>query len=111
MLDTFAVETTPIILIRELKGSFVKRACDKMTLSREVGYGYVSRPDGEKVTPSWLKEGNYQIESRGRKYEATLHMKTPFDPSNDRIQGRYDAVGRETESQHKQQERQSGAMH
>ena len=69
MLDTFAVETTPIILIRELKGSFVKRACDRMTLSREVGYGYVSRPDGEKVTPSWLKEGNYQIESRGRKYE------------------------------------------
>ena len=38
-------------------------------LFREVGYGYVSRPDGEKVTPSWLKEGNYQIESRGRKYE------------------------------------------
>jgi len=80
-------------------------------LDTEVGYGYVSRPDGEKVTPSWLKEGNYQIESRGRKYEATLHMKTPFDPSNDRIQGRYDAIGRETETQNKQQERQSEAMH
>jgi len=79
-------------------------------LFREVGYGYVSRPDGEKVTPSWLKEGNYQIESRGRKYEATLHMKTPFDPSNDRIQGRYEAIGREMESQNKQQERQSEAI-
>jgi len=38
-------------------------------------------------------------------------MKTPFDPSNDRIQGRYDAVGRDMESQNKQQERQSEAMH
>ena len=74
MLDTFAVETTPIILTRELERSFVKRACDKMTLSREVGYGYVSRPDGEKVTPSWLKEGNYQIESRGRKYEVGFDL-------------------------------------
>ena len=69
MLDTFVVETTPIILTRELDQLFGRRTCDKMTLFREVGYGYVSRPDGEKVTPSWLKEGNYQIESRGRKYE------------------------------------------
>ena len=58
-------------------------------------------------------------------FQATLHMKTPFDPSNDRIQvnrndcgfswvlngkhslnfiqGRYDAIGRETETQNKQQ--------
>ena len=69
MLDTFVVETTPIILTRELDQIFGRRTCDKMTLFREVGYGYVSRPDGEKVTPSWLKEGTYQIESRGRKYE------------------------------------------
>ena len=46
---------------------------------REVGYGYVSRPDGEKVTPSWLKEGNYQIESRGRKYEVNSLFSIFFD--------------------------------
>ena len=50
---------------------FKEERCD-VTMFREVGYGYVSRPDGEKVTPSWLKEGNYQIESRGRKYEVGL---------------------------------------
>ena len=38
-------------------------------LQKEIGYGYVARPDGEKVTPSWLKEGNYEIESRGRRYQ------------------------------------------
>jgi len=79
-------------------------------LDTEVGYGYVSRPDGEKVTPSWLKEGNYQIESRGRKYEATLHMKTPFDSSNDRIQGRYDAINNVPENENRQQERRTEAM-
>ena len=47
-------------------------------LFREVGYGYVSRPDGEKVTPSWLKEGNYQIESRGRKYEVGFDQQFYF---------------------------------
>ena len=83
MLDTFVVETTPIILTRELDRSFAKRTCDEMTLFREVGYGYVSRPDGEKVTPSWLKEGNYQIESRGRKYEVGFDQKFGFTLNTD----------------------------
>ena len=83
MLDTFVVETTPIILTRELDRIFGKRSCDKMTLFREVGYGYVSRPDGEKVTPSWLKEGNYQIESRGRKYEVGSDQQFCFIPNTD----------------------------
>ena len=88
MSDTFVVETTPIILTRELDlfldpSPKKKRRCDKMTfLFREVGYGYVSRPDGEKVTPSWLKEGNYQIESRGRKYEVGFDQKFSFSSNN-----------------------------
>ena len=87
MSDTFVVETTPIILTRELDLNFgslpKKRRCDIMTfLFREVGYGYVSRPDGEKVTPSWLKEGNYQIESRGRKYEVGFDQKFSFSSNN-----------------------------
>merc|ERR1711890_88681 len=47
------------------------------------------RRDGGKVTPGWLAEGNYEIESRGKLYQATLHTKTPFDPRNERIQGHY----------------------
>merc|ERR1711881_482827 len=49
-------------------------------LDTEVGYGYVSRPGGEKVTPSWFKEGNYQIESRGRKYEVGFDQQFCFIP-------------------------------
>jgi len=81
-------------------------------LQKEIGYGYVARPDGEKVTPSWLKEGNYEIESRGRRYQATLHTKTPFDGSNDRIQGRYHLVASRAEEQDtSDQARHSGAIY
>ena len=31
------------------------------------------------MTPSWLKEGNYQIESRGRKYEVDFVIKKSND--------------------------------
>ena len=95
MWDIFGGETTLIILTREfLLESFPHYLDTWVFLAsflvltfpimpswfcpdplREVGYGYVSRPDGEKVTPSWLKEGNYQIESRGRKYEVDLVIK------------------------------------
>merc|ERR1712126_774923 len=67
----------------------LRRGDTAYTLDKEVGYGYVSRPDGGKVTPAWLAEGNYQLESRGKLYQATLHTKTPFDPRNERIQGHY----------------------
>lgn len=58
-------------------------------INKEVAYGYVSHNQGGKVTNGWLSEGEYQIESRGRRVEANLHLKTPFDPANDRLQGRY----------------------
>jgi len=67
----------------------LRRGDTAYALDKEVGYGYVSRPDGGKVTPAWLAEGNYQLESRGNLYQATLHTKTPFDPRNERIQGHY----------------------
>merc|ERR1712142_1360627 len=35
-------------------------------------------------------DGDYQIEARGRLYDARIHLKTPFDSANNRIQGRYD---------------------
>ena len=82
MWDIFVGETTLIILTREFfLASFLVLTFPIMPSwfspdpLREVGYGYVSRPDGEKVTPSWLKEGNYQIESRGRKYEVDFVIK------------------------------------
>ena len=39
---------------------------------------------GEKVTNNWLLDGEYQLESRGALYNADIHVKTPFDPANNR---------------------------
>ena len=51
---------------------------------------YVKHPDNEKVTNKWLSEGDYEIEALGVRYPATLHLKSPFDSKNLRIQGEYD---------------------
>lgn len=67
----------------------IRRADHAFYLNQEVCYGYVSNK-GQKVTPAWLREGEYQIESRGVLHPAQLHLKTPFDAQNNRIQGMYD---------------------
>jgi sarcosine dehydrogenase len=42
-----------------------------------------------KITNKWLKEGTYHIGDRGERRPATLHLKAPFDPKNERIKGNY----------------------
>merc|ERR1712142_188742 len=68
----------------------IRRGDHAYFIDKEVAYGYVSKPDGGKLTQAWLGEGDYQIEARGRLYDARIHLKTPFDSANNRIQGRYD---------------------
>jgi len=68
----------------------IRRGDHAYFIDKEVAYGYVSKPDGGKITQAWLGEGDYQIEARGRLYDARIHLKTPFDSANNRIQGRYD---------------------
>ena len=36
------------------------------------------------MTNAWLLDGDYQLESRGKLYRADIHVKTPFDPANNR---------------------------
>ena len=50
---------------------------------------YIHHPEGQKVTNAWLSEGSYEIEVLGTKYSANIHLKSPFDPKNLRIQGLY----------------------
>merc|ERR1711915_865792 len=68
----------------------VRRADHAFSINQEVAYGYVSNK-GEKITNNWLKDGEYQIESRGVRYPAQIHLKSPFDAANNRIQGIYEA--------------------
>lgn len=69
----------------------VRRAEHAFALDKTIAYGYVSRPDGGKVTNAWLREteGRWQLDLMGRHVPADLHLKMPFDPQNRRLQGEY----------------------
>jgi len=69
---------------------YVRRADYAFHMDYPICYGYVHHPQGEKVTNKWLSEGSYQIEVLGQLYPANLHLKSPFDSKNLRIQGHYD---------------------
>ena len=51
-------------------------------LGTAVGMGYLSQPDG--ITNDWILSGNYEILVEGKKYPARVHLKSPYDPRNER---------------------------
>ncbi|GBP77935.1 Sarcosine dehydrogenase, mitochondrial [Eumeta japonica] len=61
-------------------------------LDKPIGIGYVNN-EGDVVTKDYLKDGDYEIEVMGKKYKATVHLKSPFDPTNQRILGNYGELG------------------
>ena len=60
------------------------------SVDASIGYGMVERRDGGAADLSYLREGEYSIETatHGR-VPATLHTKALFDPSGDRVKGIY----------------------
>lgn len=68
---------------------FLRRAEYGFTLKKSLGYGYVSRPDGLPVTKEFLETGDFRVESMDVQYAARVHLKSPFDPQNKRVQGFY----------------------
>ncbi|XP_022101049.1 sarcosine dehydrogenase, mitochondrial-like [Acanthaster planci] len=59
-------------------------------INQNLGYGYVSNPNGDAVTNEFLQEGDYTIERMGEIYPAQIHLKSPFDPQNKRLKGIYE---------------------
>ena len=53
------------------------------TLGAAVGMGYVKSQEG--VTPEFIRLGRYEINVAGRRFEATPHLKPPFDPERRKI--------------------------
>jgi glycine cleavage system aminomethyltransferase T/glycine/D-amino acid oxidase-like deaminating enzyme len=47
-----------------------------------VGMGYLRNPEG--VTTEWLQAGSYEITVDGRRVPASLHLRSPYDPGNQR---------------------------
>jgi sarcosine dehydrogenase len=69
---------------------FLRRGEYAFSMGQPIGYGYIDRKDGKKLTLDWIRKGHYQIESFGVKYEARAHTSSPFDPKHHRIQGNYE---------------------
>ena len=59
------------------------------TLGACVGLAYVRHPGGEVLTPGAIREGRYQVNVGGDLYPAAVTLRPPFDPSGDRVKGRY----------------------
>ncbi|XP_056146908.1 sarcosine dehydrogenase, mitochondrial [Lampris incognitus] len=58
-------------------------------IDKTVGYGYIRNPDGGVVSPAFIKSGDFTLERMGVSYKAKAHLKSPFDPENQRIKGIY----------------------
>jgi glycine cleavage system aminomethyltransferase T len=63
------------------------------TVGGAVGLAYIRNPDGGAVTPDVARAGRYQVNVAGELYEATAHLRPPFDPAGDRVKGRYGSAG------------------
>ncbi len=57
------------------------------TLGAAVGLAYLWRADGEPVTAEHVKSGSYHFDVGGDRIGATVGLKAPFDPGNERIKG------------------------
>jgi heterotetrameric sarcosine oxidase gamma subunit len=55
------------------------------TLDACVGLAYVWRPDREPVTAEHLASGRYEVNVGGRVWAASVGLKAPYDPANERI--------------------------
>jgi 4-methylaminobutanoate oxidase (formaldehyde-forming) len=47
-----------------------------------VGFGYLSNKDG--ISEKWVLDGNYEIMVEDRKIPAKVHLRSPYDPNNER---------------------------
>jgi len=71
---------------------YVRSTAYGHTLGRSIAYGYVDCPESEaKITNAWLQAGQWQVGDKGQKHNASLSLKAPFDPSNERVKGNYPA--------------------
>jgi heterotetrameric sarcosine oxidase gamma subunit len=56
-------------------------------LGASVGLAYLRHPDGEVVTPGYLRSGSYQVNIGGEVHPAVVHLRPPYDPAGARVKG------------------------
>jgi glycine cleavage system aminomethyltransferase T/glycine/D-amino acid oxidase-like deaminating enzyme len=64
---------------------FATSAAFGHTVGRTVLLGYVERRDGGKADREWLGQGGYQVAIGGERYDASVSLQAPYDPSGVRI--------------------------
>jgi 4-methylaminobutanoate oxidase (formaldehyde-forming) len=64
---------------------FASSAAFGHTIGRAVLLGYIERRDGGKADREWLTQGTYQVAIGGERYDATMSLQPPYDPSGARI--------------------------
>ncbi len=82
---------------------YVRSTAFGHTVGSTIAYGYVSKAPprlgdvgmeqsvmSEKITNEWLQAGAWAIGDRGERCKATLHLKSPYDPSNEKIAAKHE---------------------
>ncbi len=74
------------LLLRDGEPSgFASSAAYGHTLGRTVLLGYLERRDGGKADRDWLGRGRYQVAIGGQCYDASVWLRSPYDPAGARI--------------------------
>ncbi len=64
---------------------FASSAAFGHTVGRAVLLGYIERHGGGKADRDWLGRGTYQVAIGGERYDASVSLWPPYDPSGARI--------------------------
>ncbi|EDV36974.1 uncharacterized protein Dana_GF13226 [Drosophila ananassae] len=67
----------------------LRRAEYAYTLGKSLGQAYIARPDGQIIDTDYIKSGEYEVDILGRRYRADCHLRSPFDPTGQRVLGNY----------------------
>ncbi|XP_063791914.1 sarcosine dehydrogenase, mitochondrial [Pseudophryne corroboree] len=67
----------------------IRRADFGFAINKTIAYGYIRDPHGGPVTSDFVRSGEYTLERMGVSYPAEAHLKSPFDPNNNRVKGIY----------------------
>ncbi|KAH8277859.1 hypothetical protein KR018_008772 [Drosophila ironensis] len=67
----------------------LRRAEYAYTLGKSLGQTYISRPDGRVIDTDYIRSGEYEVDIMGKRYRADCHLRSPFDPTSQRVLGNY----------------------
>lgn len=62
-------------------------------MKKSIGKSYIYRNDGWAIDRHFMEQGVYEIDVLGQLYPAKIHLKSPFDETDQRIQGYYHDIG------------------